>query len=148
VLSDVNQREVFDMTLMNWDAKKFDILVPKMNDQHEKLITIMNRLYDRHAAKASKPELNKLLIELRDYTIRHFDEEEAMLEHIEFPQLDRHKIIHQQLLDDYTKHYNAFAAGAGAIAPAFFEFLRLWLTAHILHIDRKYGEYSRQRSAA
>jgi hemerythrin len=136
------------MSLMEWDAQKFDILVPKMNEQHEKLIAIMNKLYDRHEAKAGKLELDGLLIRLRDYTVLHFREEEAMLAQIEFPQLDRHQIIHQTLLEDFAKHYNAFAAGSGLIAPAFFKFLHLWLTAHILHIDRKYGEYSRQRNAA
>jgi hemerythrin-like metal-binding protein len=136
------------MSLMDWDAKKFDILVPAMNDQHQKLIAIMNKLYDRHAAKAPKAELNLLLVELRDYTIKHFREEEALLESMQFPQVRMHKSIHEKLLSDFTEHYNTFCAGTGAISSGFFEFLRLWLTAHILHIDRKYGEFSKERSAA
>ena len=135
-------------TVMDWDAKKFDVLVPKMNDQHEKLVNMMNRLYERHDANAGKAELNKLITELRDYTIKHFEEEEALLEKMEFPQLRIHRSIHKKLLEDFTAHYDAFAAGPGKLTPAFFEFLRLWLTAHIMHIDRKYGEYSRQVDAA
>lgn len=134
------------MSLMEWDAKKFDVLVPEMNRQHEKLVGIMNKLYDRHAAKASKPELNALLVELRDWTIKHFRDEEAVLEKMQFPQFQRHKSIHQKLIEDFTAHYNTFSAGSGAISPGFFEFLRLWLTSHMMHIDRKYGEYSQQRS--
>lgn len=136
------------MSLMNWDSAKFDVLVPKMNDQHQTLVGIMNRLYDRHAAKAPKAELNKLLIQLRDYTIKHFREEEEMLQQISFPHLDRHKIIHQTLLEDFTSHYNAFVAGSGEISKAFFDYLRLWLTSHIMHIDRKYGEFATHKGAA
>ena len=136
------------MTLMIWDAKKYDVLVPQMNDQHHRLIDMMNRVYDRHAARANKAELNQLLTNLRQYTIQHFDQEERMLESIGFPQLDRHKIIHEQLLADFGKHYDAFAAGTGAISQKFFDFLKLWLTSHIMHIDRKYGEYAAAQDAA
>ena len=136
------------MTLMEWDATKFELAVPKMDDQHKKLIDIMNRLYDRHHANAAKPELDKLLIELRNYTLLHFREEEALLEKMQFPQYARHKLIHEQLLTDFSKHYQAFAAGNGEISSAFFDFLRLWLTSHIMHIDRKYSEFSRQHHAA
>lgn len=136
------------MSLMDWDSAKFDILVPKMNDQHQKLVGIMNKLYERHAAKAPKSELNKLLLELRDYTILHFRDEEALLDKMQFPQTRTHKNIHQKLLEDFTAHYAAFANGNGEISSKFFDFLRLWLTSHILHIDRKYGDYSVQQGAA
>ena len=134
--------------VLAWDAKKFDVLVPTMNDQHQVLIGLMNKLYVRHGARANKFELTKLLTDLRDYTVRHFREEEAMLASIDYPQLEMHKLIHEKLLSDFAKHFDAFTAGPGILAPAFFEFLRLWLTAHIMHIDRKYGQYAQQRSAA
>lgn len=136
------------MSLMDWDAKKFDVLVPKMNEQHEKLVAIMNRLYERADAKAPKAELNTIIVELKDWTVKHFREEEQMLQSINFPQFARHKSIHDKLLEDFTRHYNDFSKGPGQLSPAFFEFLRLWLTSHIMHIDRKYGEYTQQRGAA
>jgi len=136
------------MSLMDWDAKKFDVLVPKMNEQHQKLVTIMNKLYDRADAKAPKAELNKLLVELRDWTIKHFREEEQMMQQMNFPKFAQHKSIHDKLLEDFTRHYTAFSAGNGELASAFFDFLRLWLTSHIMHIDRKYGEYTQHRGAA
>ena len=135
------------MNLMDWDATKFDIHVPKMNSQHQKLVGIMNRLYDRHHAKAPKAELDKIVLELRDYTVLHFREEEALLDKLEFPQRQVHKSIHQKLLEDFGTHYQAFAA-TGLLSEKFFDFLRLWLTSHILHIDRKYGDYAQQQHVA
>jgi len=136
------------MTLMNWDEKKFDVLVPKMNEQHHKLVDIMNHLYDRSAAKAPKAELNTIILELKQWTVKHFREEEEMLQKMQFPQFAMHKSIHDTLLDNFTRHYNTFNAGAGELTPEFFEFLRLWLTSHIMHIDRKYGDYSQQHKGA
>ena len=136
------------MNLMDWDPKKFDVLIPKMNDQHQKLISIMNKLYDRHKSKASKDELNKLFIELRDYTLLHFREEEAMFDSMQFPQAAQHKMIHKALLKDFTTHYEKFQKGAGEVEPEFFDFLKLWLTSHIMHVDHKYGEFSQQQKTA
>ena len=133
--------------LMDWDAKKFDVLVPKMNEQHHRLVDLMNKLYARQAANATQTELGKLIVELRDYTVRHFQDEEAFLESINYPQLSMHKNVHAKLLEDFAKHHAQFTA-TGKLSAAFFEFLRLWLTAHIMHIDRKYGDYSHTSSAA
>jgi len=141
-------REAIIMTLMEWDSNKFDVLVPKMNEQHQKLVAIMNKLYDRADGRAPKPELNALLVELRDWTVKHFREEEDMLQQMKFPQFARHKSIHDKLLEDFNHHYNEFSKGSGQLSPTFFEFLRLWLTSHIMHIDRKYGEFTQQRGAA
>lgn len=136
------------MSLMAWNAAKFDVLVPKMNDQHHKLVDMMNTLYDRASANVGKAELGQLITQLAQYTVRHFREEEAMMEALQFPELPRHKIIHQKLLDDFAFHQANFNQGDGSISPAFFDFLKLWLTSHIMHIDRKYGEFSRQQKSA
>lgn len=129
-------------TVMDWDAKKFDVLVPKMNDQHEKLVAMMNHLYLRHDGGAGKVELDRLITDLKNYTIKHFAEEETYLTGINFPQLAMHKSIHKKLLEDFESHHKSFTTGPGKLSPQFFEFLRLWLTSHIMHIDRKYGEFA------
>lgn len=129
------------MSLMQWDAQKFDVLVPDMNREHQHLIGIMNRLYDAAEAGANKAALDKLLIELRDYTLKHFRDEEAFMAKVGFPHLDNHRRMHQKLVQDFVRYYEEFAAGTGELPKAFFNFLRLWLTAHILNIDHRYGEF-------
>lgn len=130
------------MSLMNWDLAKFDVHVPDMNREHQHLIAIMNRLYDRAEAKAPKAELDRILIELRDYTLKHFRAEEAYMARIGFPQRENHQRMHQKLVQDFLRYYEEFAAGPGELPKAFFNFLRLWLTAHILNIDHRYGEFT------
>lgn len=136
------------MTLMPWDEKKFDVHVPKMNAQHHGLVDVMNKLYDRAAAKAPKAELSKLITELKQRTVQHFRDEEALLASVNYPQLESHKSIHAQLLEDFGKHSNAFETGPGVVAAEFFNFLKLWLTAHIMHIDRKYSGHCQSVSGA
>jgi len=107
------------MSLMEWNAKQFDVLVPKMNDQHHKLIDMMNQLYQRAHDSASKAELEQLIAQLAQYTVRHFREEEQMMEALRFPELPRHKLIHAKLLEDFAFHQANFKKGDGNLSPAF-----------------------------
>ena len=129
------------MSLLEW-TKQLDIGVPAMNTEHMKLLEIMNRLYDRNEAKCEVPELRALLTELGAYTIKHFSDEEAYLATIEYPELAIHKLIHKDLLEKFGRHVTDFDV-RGILDPAFFGFLKLWLSAHIQGVDMKYGAFSK-----
>lgn len=59
-----------------WDPQKYSVDVDAMDKEHQQLIQIMNKLYDKHTAKASKNELATTVKELGDYVVRHFKDEE------------------------------------------------------------------------
>ena len=63
---------------------------------------------------------------------------------INYADLENHKRIHAKLLKDFAAHQAATEAAGGEPSPAFFQFLRLWLSAHIKCIDLKYAEHSRK----
>lgn len=120
----------------------FDIRVEAMNDEHKKLIAIMNRLADESDAKAPRGRLSRSLKELGDYTKIHFAHEEAYMESIAYPKLAIHRGVHKQLLQQFSGFVEQFEAGNGTISEDFFHFLKRWLIAHIKHIDGQYGEFS------
>src|SRR5689334_10822410 len=128
------------MPLLSWDPEKFDVQVTEMNEQHKQLIELMNALYERDAQQAPKSEIRGLLGRLYDLSRKHFSAEEALLDGMGFPQRHTHKQVHAKLLADFAAHRQEFDAGAGRVNPKFFDFLKLWLTSHILHTDKKYGE--------
>ncbi|HEY0686520.1 MAG TPA: hemerythrin family protein [Steroidobacter sp.] len=129
------------MSLLPWDAQKFDVLVEEMNRQHHGLVDAMNELHERAHAGADKAELTRLLQHLESLTVRHFREEETMLARQHYPQLELHKGIHARLLKEFGNHKQAFLAGPGRFGKDFFDYLEFWLRSHIMHIDRKYGEH-------
>lgn len=57
---------------------------------------------------------------------------------IDYPLLDTHKRIHANLLEEFGAHKTNFEK-TGELTTKFFSFLKLWLTAHIQGIDKKYG---------
>jgi hemerythrin len=121
--------------------------VNAMDDEHKKLIDIMNRLHAEVKANASLPTLKATVAELGAYTTKHFADEEAYMAKSNFDKLDIHKRIHADLLQKFTAHAKEFEA-SGKLTDAFFKFLQLWLSAHIRGIDKQYGPYRNQVKAA
>lgn len=126
----------------------YDIGVEPMNDDHKRLLKLMADLESAYKAGSSIKEQFAILEELKDFTVKHFRQEEAFMESIKYPELATHKMIHQNLLERFGTFVTRYRA-EGKLEDEFFGFLRSWLTAHIMGIDVKYGEFARndQKSA-
>lgn len=131
-----------------WDNKRYELKVEAMDNEHKKLIEIMNLLYDKNKQGAPKEDLLKTINDLCAFCILHFQHEETYLEKIRFPGLPNHKGIHQRLLSQLKQHKTDFeTSSSSTINEKFFEFLTLWLAAHIQHIDMQYSPSRYQQSA-
>ena len=136
------------MSFFKWDPAQLSVKVQAMDDEHQKLIEIMNRLYAKADSKASKAELAPVLKELASYATKHFSDEEKFFDSIpNYPNAKAHKLIHQDLLQRVGKYVKEFETGSGTIAPEFFSFLKVWLTDHIAGVDKKYGEAAAKKAA-
>lgn len=126
-------------------TQRLSVGVAPMDDAHKRLIELMNRLHELCIGGEDKAEIRRALKALGDFTVRHFREEEAYMQSIAFPGLSTHKHIHAKLLAQLGEHVNAFEAHPGPLPNQFFTFLKVWLTAHIMGIDGKYGEHARAK---
>lgn len=127
-------------------TQALDVGVLQMNEDHKKIIRLMNVLYEAYMKKANFPELQQHMSALTDFTVKHFKDEEAYLESIQFPGTATHKLIHQDLLAKFADHRRKFEVER-TLDDAFFNFLRFWLSAHIRGIDAKYGEFAKTKKA-
>lgn len=134
------------MGFINWE-NKYDIGVSSMNDEHQKLIRLMNNVWNAND-KGNKASTLESLDSLGTFVIEHFKNEEAFMESIDFPGLNTHKKIHEKLLADFSTHAKGFANDSSTkLSSAFFSFLKLWLSAHIQGIDIKYGEHHQKKAS-
>lgn len=135
------------MSFFVWDPKLL-LGVDAMDAEHRGLVARMNEIHDKVEAGAGKAVLAPLLQDLADLTRRHFDHEEKVMQAAAYSGFETHKLVHKDLLAKLDGHIADFKAGAGTLSPAFFSFLRLWLTAHILGIDKKYAPTVLERKVA
>ena len=125
------------MGMFEWN-KTLELGVSEMDLEHKTLIKMMASLEEAGIKNSSKEAIEKLIGELASFTVKHFKDEETHMEKIGFSGLEVHKVIHQDLLDKFTKHVEAFKNGDGKISNDFLSFLKNWITAHIMYVDKKY----------
>lgn len=128
------------MALLNWD-NNYSVGVGAMDDEHKKLLAIMNNLYDSMKAGKSKEVLDQVFQDLIDYTKFHFSDEEALMKQVNYPGLNEQLIQHKELTNKVLEYQNKFKTGALFVSIEVMDFLKNWLINHILRSDKKYGEF-------
>ena len=129
------------MPLMTW-TDKMSVGVKVIDDDHKKLVGMVNQLYDGINAGQGKEALGKVLDGLVDYTKFHFHREEEFFAQTGYASAVAHKKEHddltKQVIDVQTKYKN------GAVTTLSLEvmnFLKNWLVNHIQGSDKKYGPH-------
>lgn len=82
--------------------------------------------------------INLILEKLRDYTKKHFADEEAYMESIHYKKIFTQKVQHQQFiekLDEFIKKHNEETDDQDEQITGILTFLTDWLINHILYVD-------------
>lgn len=135
------------MAFFEWDSA-LDVGIEPMNQQHKILIGMMDKLYTQNGAHAPKTQLIEGIDELFKFVVKHFKEEETFMASINFPNLEAHKKLHQNLLNDLQALGDDFKKNTDKkLSSEFVIFLKFWLSTHIMGIDNKYGVFAKQTGA-
>jgi len=133
------------MSMYEWD-ESLDVGVPAMNAEHQKLISMMDQMFELVNGESTFEQQLAALDGLMGYAVEHFEDEEAYMESIGHPGLEEHRLIHQMLVDKLTRHRGKVVE-AEEIPPKFFKFLNFWLISHIKGADSEYGEHAKTIAA-
>jgi len=129
------------MAFMEWRAD-YSVGVAIFDDEHKKLIAIINSLYDALQAGVDNTSLDQISGAMVEYTLMHFRHEEMYFEDWAYPDAASHIEAHGQLrrqVFDYRKRIGG--ADSKGLAQAVLTFLRQWLIHHTLVDDRAYGNF-------
>ncbi len=133
------------LRLLAWDPL-YSIGVEVIDQQHERLFAICNRLYDAWRRHAGKTVLGAILDELIDYTHYHFTEEEGLMQQIGYPDLPQHRQAHEELVHLVREYRAQLAAGSKGVETQVLELVKTWLNIHVLEDDRDIGDHLRRTS--
>lgn len=121
--------------IFEW-KEEYSVGVGKMDDHHKRIIVLINELAE--GLKNNEGVIRKFQ-DLGKFVIVHFDEEEKLMEEKNYEGLKTHKIIHQNLLKKLS-FFEAEVANNRVDEEELMTFLKMWLTSHIMGIDKKYSE--------
>ncbi len=125
--------------LIIW-TDKYSVGCNYIDQQHKKLIDIINELHSAFMGRESKDKLGEILSELVDYTKYHFSAEEEMLKKHGFGPSDLHKKQHQEFVEKIEIFKKRHELGDEILGFDMLNFLKDWLLNHILKTDMSYSK--------
>ncbi len=130
------------MALIEWDAS-FSVGSARMDADHQRLVALLNRLYEAWHGGESVDELGWLVDELLAYADTHFAAEEMALRAKGYPRLEKQEVDHLRLKASVIDFRNRHLGGAEptALTEEMTQFLKGWLMEHILGEDMLYKSY-------
>jgi len=128
------------MALLAWKAE-YSVNVRQFDDQHRKLIELVNKLHDAMKQGKGSQILNDVLVSLAAYTQTHFSDEERVMLQNRFPGFSVHKKSHDQLVARVRDFQKEVEAGNATVSLSLMTFLKDWLLQHIQGVDMQYGPY-------
>jgi hemerythrin len=127
------------MAFMTW-TKEISVGVASLDDDHKKLIDIINALHAGIVAGHKKEILAAVLDQLVNYTKFHFAKEEELLFQTKYLAVSTHKMEHASFVSRITNLQERLkSAPVVMLDLELMSFLRNWLLTHIQGSDIKYG---------
>lgn len=128
------------MSLITW-TDKLSVGVKEIDDQHKKLVAIINELHDAMAVGHGKDIIGKVLDEMVRYTVYHFSTEERLMKIHGYSDHVGHEKEHSDLVNTAAELQTAVHAGTTSLSLTTMHFLKDWLNHHILGSDMKFGHF-------
>ena len=125
---------------MKWQ-KDYNIGITVVDEQHEKLCSMLTNLETSIKSDDVYQAMGDILKELVQYTKYHFEEEEKVMQRISYPDFEKHKKLHKNLVNEIVTILVDLKNGKEISASELKTFLQKWLMDHILVEDKKIGEY-------
>jgi len=128
------------MALMVW-GDNFSVNVTQIDEQHKKLVGMLNDLYDAMKEGKGKNAAGNVLSGLVQYVATHFATEEKLMKEHAYPEYLKHKMEHDALTKQALNLQKQFLEDNPVLTVELMKFLQDWLSNHILGTDKKCGTY-------
>jgi hemerythrin len=128
------------MSFIEWKTS-YSVQVEELDRQHQRLVQLINSLHDAMKIGAPRTALERIVSDLVTYTRFHFKNEERLMRQHGFPLVEEHLKEHESLTTTVMRFEEDLRAGRVALSVPLMQFLKSWLTSHIMSADMKYTPY-------
>ncbi|MCP3922531.1 MAG: hemerythrin family protein [Desulfobacterales bacterium] len=126
-------------------SDNFSVGVKLFDDQHKRLIAMLNKMIKNPMATTKSETVSDVLSDMTNYAQQHFkSEEDLMIEH-GYPHLEQQKKQHKEFREKVLKLCTATSYEVEAVPQVLLDYLKQWLTQHILHEDMEYKTFFEEK---
>jgi diguanylate cyclase (GGDEF)-like protein/hemerythrin-like metal-binding protein/PAS domain S-box-containing protein len=111
--------------------------VPVIDEQHAQMAAVLNRIADAVKTGLEQDRIRALLEELVAITRHHFQTEERLMERFKYAGIEAHKQEHRKLVEELLSLQRQVDYTSSMLT---LQSLKEWLTDHVTHADREFGE--------
>ena len=123
--------------MIEWD-EKYSVGLSIIDEDHKKLISILNKAIYAKEHNANSKELREVLKEMTDYALKHFKAEETYMIDFNYSEYQDHRKEHRDFFTESIAYHDKLIEGDCQIANEIIEYLKWWLVNHIQVTDKKY----------
>lgn len=128
------------MSTFAW-SEKYSVNIREIDEQHKKLIGMVNELHQAMLQGKGKHVVGKVLGELIRYTQTHFAAEERIMKANEYSEYAEHKDKHDKMTQKVLAVQKQYQEGKVTITHDVMVFLENWVDQHIMGTDKKYAPF-------
>ncbi len=128
------------MPLLEWN-NSHSVNIKEIDAQHQKLVGLMNSLFEAMRSGNSKETLGVILNEMVNYAVYHFKTEEELMSKYKFPLIEEHVKEHSDFKAKAADLVARYENSTAVISIEVMNFLRDWVNNHIMDTDKKYQAF-------
>ena len=133
------------MALCQW-SESMSVGESRLDADHKAIIRLINQLHDNLEAGADSATLGEVFDSLINYTRFHFKREEKVMQACRYPDAKAHEEEHAGFTRHIEEIRDRYARNAdSALIRGLLDYLKDWLSHHILTQDMAYKPYVESR---
>ncbi|MEN8162698.1 MAG: hemerythrin family protein [Acidobacteriota bacterium] len=104
--------------------------------EHRVFVNLVNKLINAIDRGTNNPTMSRLILEIQKYAEFHFVSEENLMLEICYPDFDKHRRLHFELLEKFNINLNYLELGKRTHRD-FAYFLVQWFKSHTIKEDKR-----------
>ena len=132
------------MSLITWQDS-FSVGIHSIDDQHKKLVGMINNLYSEFYKGITDDFLKELIVELEKYTVYHFSYEEKFMKLYNYKDSKEHQEEHKKFVEEIKNYKETVSQKNKTAVIDFATFLKNWLLKHIMGTDKRYSKLFQEK---
>lgn len=128
--------------LIEW-TPDLAVNIPAIDDQHKELYSRMNDLCNAIMEGKGRNEVGSFVRYLSEYTTFHFEDEEALMRHHEYPGYDAQRAAHRLFRERVRKMVAQADSDeiASDLVVTVINEMKNWFSNHIRTMDKQIGDF-------
>ena len=135
------------MEVITW-REEFSVGVAEMDQQHKKLLVMINRLISEQNALTDPRTIADLLTGMTNYADEHFRAEEFLMAEYSYARKTEQEAQHKAFIEKTQSFCLATNIASNILSQALLDYLGTWLVGHILKEDMQYKQFFKSKGVS